>query len=111
MHGSDVGIGTPPSCNPQFVIRLCYDYHLVMTIVNVATLKEKLSYYLQLVRGGSEVVVTSHETRIARIVPIDAPSIEIIEPKRSPSELRKLKGIKPRAVSAVDLLIEDRRKR
>ena len=82
-----------------------------MTIVNVATLKEKLSYYLQLVRGGSEVVVTSHETKIARIVPIAAPSVEIMKPKRPASDLRKLKGVKPRAVSAVDLLMEDRRKR
>ena len=82
-----------------------------MTIVNVATLKEKLSYYLQLVRGGSEVVVTSYETKIARIVPMAAPSIEISEPRRAPSELRKLKGVKPRGISAVDLLIEDRRKR
>ncbi len=82
-----------------------------MPIVNVATLKEKLSYYLQLVRGGSEVIVTSHDTKIARIVPVTAPSIEISEPRRPPSELRRVKGVKPRAVSAVDLLIEDRRKR
>jgi antitoxin (DNA-binding transcriptional repressor) of toxin-antitoxin stability system len=81
-----------------------------MTIVNVATLKEKLSYYLQLVRGGSEVVVTSHDTKIARIVPMTAAAIEIRAPKRPSSDLRKL-GVKPRAVSAVDLLIEDRRKR
>jgi antitoxin (DNA-binding transcriptional repressor) of toxin-antitoxin stability system len=82
-----------------------------MTIVNVATLKEKLSYFLRLVRSGSEVVVTSYDTKIARIVPISASSIEISEPRRSPSDLRKLKGVKPRAVSAVDLLIEDRKKR
>jgi prevent-host-death family protein len=82
-----------------------------MNIVNVATLKEKLSYYLQLVRGGKEVVVTSHDTKIARIVPINSPSVEVLEPKRAPSELRKIKGVKPRAISAVDLLIQDRRKR
>ena len=82
-----------------------------MTIVNVATLKEKLSHYLQLVKAGTEVVVTSHEARIAKIVPIGARTVEIIEPKRPPSDLRKLKGVKPRAVSAVELLIEDRRKR
>ena len=82
-----------------------------MTIVNVATLKEKLSHYLQLVRSGSEVVVTSYDTKIARIVPITTPSIEVREPRRPASDLRKLKGVKPRAVSAVDLLIEDRRKR
>ena len=82
-----------------------------MRIVNVATLKEKLSYYLQLVRGGSEVVITSHDMKIARLIPITSTSIEIQQPQRSPSDLRKIKGVKPRAVSAVDLLIEDRRKR
>jgi prevent-host-death family protein len=81
-----------------------------MTFVNVATLKEKLSYYLHLVRDGSEVVVTSHNTKIARIVPV-ADSVDIIEPRRPASDLRKLRGVKPRAVSAVDLLIQDRRKR
>jgi prevent-host-death family protein len=82
-----------------------------MTIVNVATLKEKLSYYLNLVRGGTEVVVTSHDTRIARLVPINAADVEVRNPTRSPSDLRKIKGVKPRAVSAVDLLLEDRLKR
>jgi len=82
-----------------------------MTLVSVATLKEKLSYYLQLVKGGSELVVTSHDNKIARIVPIDSPSFDIQEPKRPPADLRKVKGVKPRAVSAVDFLIEDRRKR
>lgn len=80
-------------------------------IVNVATLKEKLSYYLNLVRGGSEVVVTSYETRIARIVPMTSSGIEIRNPVRPPSDLRKLKGIKRRSVSAVELLLEDRRVR
>ena len=84
---------------------------MVMTIVNVATLKEKLSYYLQLVRGGKEVVVTSHDTKIARILPIGSPSVEILQPKRPTSELRKIKGVKPRAISAVDLLMQDRLKR
>jgi prevent-host-death family protein len=84
---------------------------MVMIIVNVATLKEKLSYYLQQVRGGQDVIVTSYDTRIARIVPITSSSFEILEPKRPPSDLRKIKGVKPRGISAVDLLIQDRRKR
>lgn len=82
-----------------------------MTIVNVATLKEKLSYYLQLVRQGTEVVVTSYDTKIARIVSMDSPLVEVTAPRRPVSDLRKVKGVKPRALSSVDLLIEDRRKR
>ena len=45
-----------------------------MNIVNVAVLKEKLSYYLSLVKSGEEVVVTSHRHQVARILPVTAPS-------------------------------------
>jgi prevent-host-death family protein len=82
-----------------------------MNRVSVATLKEKLSEYLRLVTGGSEVIVTSHNTAVAKIIPVGARPFEIVEPKRSASDLAKLKGIAPPAVSAVDSLIEDRRKR
>jgi hypothetical protein len=82
-----------------------------MTTVNVTTLKEKLSYYLGLVREGQEVVVTSrrhglHEFfRRQQWTPLR-------EPSRSVKDLRKLKGTKPRrAVSAVKTLLEDRRRR
>jgi antitoxin (DNA-binding transcriptional repressor) of toxin-antitoxin stability system len=83
-----------------------------MTTVNVATLKEKLSYYLGLVREGQEVVVTSHRHHIARIVPPSTPDAEVIPPSRPVKDLRKLKGIKPqRSLSAVRTLLEDRRRR
>ena len=83
-----------------------------MTTVNVATLKEKLSYYLGLVREGEEVVVTSHRHRVARILPPAAPDTRMTEPSRPIKDLRKIKGIKPRrALSAVKTLLEDRRRR
>lgn len=83
-----------------------------MTTVNVATLKEKLSYYLTLVKEGQEVVVTSHRHRVARILPVSAPAAQPKEPSRSVKDLLKLKGIKPkRSVSAVRILLEDRRRR
>ena len=83
-----------------------------MKIVNVALLKEKLSYYLNLVKSGEEVVVTSHRHRIARILPATAPSVEIVEPPRPVNDLRKIKGIKPRrSVSGVKSLLDDRRRR
>ena len=83
-----------------------------MNIVNVAILKEKLSHYLNLVKSGQEVVVTSHRHRIARIVPISAPSAEIVVPTRPVRDLRKIKGIelKPSA-SGVNSLLADRRRR
>ena len=83
-----------------------------MKIVNVALLKEKLSYYLNLRKSGEEVVVTSHRHRVARILPATAPSAEIVEPTRPVKDLWKIKGIKRRrSVSGVKSLLDDRRRR
>jgi antitoxin (DNA-binding transcriptional repressor) of toxin-antitoxin stability system len=83
-----------------------------MNIVNVAVLKEKLSYYLSLVKSGQEVIVTSHRHRVARILPVTAPSAEIVEPTRPVKDLKKIRGIKPRrSLSGVKTLLDDRRRR
>lgn len=83
-----------------------------MTIVNVATLKEKLSYYLGLVKEGQEIVVTSHRHQVARILPPSTPSAEVTKPSRPVKDLKKIKGIKPRrSRSAVQTLLEDRHRR
>jgi prevent-host-death family protein len=63
-----------------------------MNFVNVATLKEKLSHYLDLVKRGQEVVVTSHRHQVARIVPVSSPASRITEPARPVKDLRKVKG-------------------
>ncbi len=47
-----------------------------MRTVNVAELKNSLSGYLRLVRGGEEIVVRDRNRPIARIVPIGADSSE-----------------------------------
>jgi len=83
-----------------------------MNIVNVAMLKEKLSYYLNLVKSGEEVMVTSHRQPVARILPASAPSPKILESTRPAKDLRKIKGIKlRRSVSGVKSLLDDRRRR
>jgi prevent-host-death family protein len=83
-----------------------------VNIVNVAVLKEKLSYYLNLVKSGEEVVVTSHRHRVARILPVTAPSAEIVEPTRPVKDLKKIRGIVPRrSLSGVKSLLDDRRRR
>ena len=85
---------------------------MVMSIVNIATLKEKLSYYLKRVKEGEEVVVTSHRQRVARILPASAPESQSTEPSRPVKDLLKLRGIKPRrTISAVGTLLEDRQRR
>ena len=83
-----------------------------MNVVNVALLKEKLSYYLSLVKSGEEVVVTSHRHQVARILPVTAPSAEIVEPARPVKDLKKIRGITPRrSSSGVKSLLDDRRRR
>jgi len=83
-----------------------------MNIVNVATLKEKLSHYLGLVKQGEEVVVTSHRHEVARIVPATAPTSQMRQPSRPVADLLGLKGAKPRrSISAVETLLSDRRGR
>ncbi len=83
-----------------------------MTTVNVATLKEKLSYYLGLVREGQEIVVTSHRHRVARILPLSAPDDKVTGPSRPVKDLKKIRGIRhKRSTSAVRTLLEDRRRR
>jgi prevent-host-death family protein len=83
-----------------------------MITVNVATLKEKLSHYLKLVKEGGEVMVTSHRHRVARILPASAPNSQPVEPTRDAKDVLKLKGVKRRrSVSAVKTLLEDRKRR
>ena len=83
-----------------------------MNIVNVAILKERLSYYLNLVKSGEEVVVTSHRHRVARILPVTAALTEIVQPTRPVKDLRKIKGVRSRrSVSGVKSLLDERRRR
>jgi prevent-host-death family protein len=83
-----------------------------MPIVNVATLKEKLSYYLGLVKDGQEIVVTSHRHRVARIVPTSTPDAQVRGPSRPVKDLSKIKGVRQRrSASAVRTLLDDRRRR
>ena len=83
-----------------------------MHIVNVAILKERLSYYLNLVKSGEEVVVTSHRHRVARILPVTAALTEIVQPTRPVKDLRKIKGVRSRrSVAGVKSLLDERRRR
>ena len=83
-----------------------------MITVNVATLKEKLSHYLGLVKRGEEVIVTSHRHPVARLSPTSTPNAQIVEPTRPVKDVLKIKGVhRRRSSSAVDMLIADRRRR
>ena len=83
-----------------------------MKSVSVAKLKSNLSQYLNAVKKGSEVVVTSHRHSIARIVPVDkaATDLEIIPARKPVSSVRNLRGVKLKVDLLADLLADRRRR-
>ena len=76
--------------------------------VNVADLKSRLSYHLKRVEEGRELIVTAHKRQVARIIPVSEAGLPVRGPARPVSDLRKLKGIARKRVSAVTALLEDR---
>ena len=84
-----------------------------MESVSVATLKSKLSQYLAAVKKGKEIIITSHQHAVARLLPLEkAPeSVDLAAPALRPiSSLKKIKGTKLK-FDPVDYLLEDRRRR
>lgn len=85
---------------------------MVMRNVNVAKLKESLSTYLYQVQEGEEIVVTSHQRPVARIVSYATGDLVIVPPTRPLSDLRGVRGITLESGLRADaMLIEDRRRR
>ena len=85
---------------------------MVMKSVSVAALKSKLSAYLDAVKKGQEITITSHQHPIARLVPLEKAVRELgIMPATKPiSSLKKIAGISLK-FDPVDFLLEDRRRR
>lgn len=85
---------------------------MAMESVSVATLKSNLSGYLDAVKNGKEIIVTSHRHPIARLVPIKNPiaHLDIIPARKPISSLKKIKGISLK-FDPLDFLLEDRRRR
>ena len=84
-----------------------------MKTVSVATLKSRLSHFLQKVEKGEIFVVTSHKQSVALLSPV-LPSgmLKVIPPLLPMSFLKKIKGVYPRKmIDPVSLLMEDRNKR
>lgn len=84
---------------------------MTMKTVNVATLKQHLSRYLHMVADGQELVVTSHQRPVARVVP-EARGFAIRPPISPMSTLRSVGRVCPAAAPvALEMLLEDRRRR
>ena len=76
---------------------------MVMTKVNVASLKSKLSEYLEIVQQGEEIVVTSHGEEIARIIPLENKKIKPTNWQEYLKSHRPLKPLK-KALSSGKLI-------
>lgn len=82
-----------------------------MKKANVSELKAKLSAYLAEVRGGGTVVVYDRATPIARLVPfIREDDLVVIEASAPPSELKRIRGVRPKRPINVDKLLSELRK-
>ncbi|MEP6698992.1 MAG: type II toxin-antitoxin system prevent-host-death family antitoxin [Verrucomicrobiota bacterium] len=81
---------------------------MAMETVSVAKLKSNLSQYLNRVRKGKEITVTSHRHSIARIVPMKekVSDLQIIPARKPVSSLKKIKGISLNFDPLVDLLAD-----
>jgi len=85
---------------------------MIMKKVNVAMLKENLSSYLHEVQAGKEIVVTSHQRPVARVVAYDQDDLVLLQATRPVRDLMKIKGVRlPAGPSSLDLLLEDRKRR
>jgi prevent-host-death family protein len=80
--------------------------------VSVARLKSKLSEYLNAVRKGREIIVTSHRHPIARLAPIEKSPADLkITPAKKPvSSLKKVRGLNLKVDLVADLLADRRRR-
>lgn len=83
-----------------------------MKTAMVSELKSKLSAYLAEVREGASIVVYDRNTPIARLVPFqeETDDLVIIEASAPPAELKRIKGIRPKKPINVDKLLADLRK-
>lgn len=73
--------------------------------VKIADFKSRLSEHLRLVRRGHEVVIKDRETPIARVIPYQTKTEELIvrPPTRPLRDLRRLPGVKAKKLKPGDL--------
>jgi len=85
-----------------------------MISVNIAVLKAKLSFYLNQVKQGNEILVMDRNTPVARMLPSvgRARDLVLIKAKRSPAALKTMK-FRPakRRTNSLELLREERDRR
>ena len=82
-----------------------------MSTVKVSELKARLSAYLTEVRRGGKVLVYDRNTPIAQLIPFQEGEndLAIIEPSLPITELKTIKGVRPRKPIDVDKLLSELR--
>jgi prevent-host-death family protein len=82
-----------------------------MSNAKVSELKAKLSAYLAEVRRGETVTVYDRNTAIAQVVPIqkEEDDLIIIEASAPPTNLKKIKGVRPKKPIDLDKLLRELR--
>ncbi len=81
-----------------------------MKTAKVSELKSRLSAYLAEVRAGSTVVVYDRNTPIARLVPFqEEDDLVVVEASAPMSELKKIRGVRPKKPVDVDKLLRELR--
>ena len=105
-------MGVPLSSKCWVAFMTIYSHSEAMKTAMVSELKSKLSAYLAEVREGASIVVYDRNTPIARLVPFqeETDDLVIIEASAPPAELKRIKGIRPKKPINVDKLLADLRK-
>ena len=82
-----------------------------MKTADVSELKAKLSLYLAEVARGGTVVIYDRSTPIARLVPFQdkVDDLVIIEASAPSSDLKRIKGVRPKKRVDVDKLLRELR--
>ena len=82
-----------------------------MKSTNVSELKAKLSAFLAEVRRGGTVLVYDRSTPIARLVPFqeEPDDLVLIEASASTSDLKRIKGVRPKKRIDLDKLLRETR--
>ena len=76
--------------------------------VSVRELKNKLSYYLNLVQHGEQVLVTSHRKTVATLKGADDTNTDIRWSQQKPSFASKLTPTDASAKTLADIVLESR---
>lgn len=82
-----------------------------MKTAKVSELKANLSAYLSEVRAGATVVVCDRNTPIARLIPFqeEMDDLVIVDATAPPSDLKKIKGVRPKKRINIDRMLGDLR--